>query len=94
MLKFLFGRGKTEDVVKQESQREVATRALEELNMILGGLDPKPSVHLDMANGQIEVNWPDQMPDEALALPAPDAEAKETIKDAAETSDSATENAA
>ncbi len=70
MFKFLFAR-KGDTVVKQ-TQREIATRALDDLNAILDGIDPKPSVQIDMATGQIDVTWPDQMPDEALALPAPE----------------------
>ena len=75
MFKFLFGR-KAEDV-KVETQREVATRALSELNIVLDGLETKPAIKLDMSSGQIEIDWPDQMPDEALALPAPEEPKKE-----------------
>ena len=81
MFKFLFA-SKDGDV-KQESQREVATRALDELNTILSGLDPKPAMQIDMATGQIGVTWPDQMPDEALALPAPVEGEADTVENIA-----------
>jgi len=99
MFKFLFG-GKAKDEPKIETQREVGTRALEELNAVLEGLDPKPSVTLDMASGQIEVTWPEQMPDEALALPAPEAakeaadEATDKVKELADDVAEATKDAA
>ncbi len=89
MFKFLFARKDGE--VKQESQREVAERALEELNTILSGLDPKPAVQINMATGQIDVTWPDQMPDEALALPAPAEGTSDAIEDIAKQVEEAVE---
>ena len=83
MFKFLFGKKDVEVAI--ETQRQTATRALEELNTVLAALDPKPSVKLDMNSGQIEVDWPDQMPDEALALPAPTEEKPEEIVEKPET---------
>lgn len=84
MLNFIFGRdrkGKAEPRV--ETQRETATRALDELNGVLAGLDPKPRVGFDPATGAIDVTWPDQMPDEALALPAPKAPGADDALDGA-----------
>ena len=72
MFKFLMDRVKGKPVV--ETQRQTATRALSELNDILDGLQEPPKVTIDLANGRIEVALPDQMPDEALALPSPDQE--------------------
>lgn len=83
MFKFLFGR--KEDAPVVETQRQVATRALEELNTVLEGLETKPAVKLDMNTGQIEVDWPEQMPDEALALPAPEDQAPADAVKPAET---------
>ncbi len=73
MLKFLFSRSAGD--LKIEPQRVVVTRALTDLNSILAGLDPKPKITLDPETGAISIDLPVQMPDEALALPAPDAEA-------------------
>jgi len=62
-----------------ETQRQTLNRALGEVNDILALMDPKPKVTLDPATGTIALALPDQMPDEALALPAPEevAEASE-----------------
>ena len=69
MFKFLLGRGKTK--VVQETQRQTFERALGELNEILAGMEEKPVLRLDLTKGQMEADLPEQMPDEALALPAP-----------------------
>jgi len=83
MFKFLFGKKDVEVAI--ETQRQTATRALEELNTILAGMDPRPALTLDMSSGQIDVAWPEQMPDEALALPAPtEEEGPETAEKIAE----------
>ena len=71
MFKFLFGRRGSPEPVK-ETQRETVERALAEVNEILAELDPKPKVTLDPETGEIALALPEQMPDEALALPAPD----------------------
>lgn len=92
MFKFLFARKDGE--VKQETQRDVATRALDELNTVLSGLDPKPAVQINMATGQIDVTWPDQMPDEALALPAPAEAEVAKAEDIAKKVEDAVEKAA
>ena len=78
MFKFLrnrFGEVKT----VQETQRQTVDRALGEVNAILTLMDPKPKITFDPAAGTFSVALPEQMPDEALALPAPEeatAEAK------------------
>lgn len=74
MFKFLFGRkGKEPEIIVQETQREAITRALGEVNEILAGLDVMPKMSIDLEIGLIEIELPEQMPDEALALPSPDA---------------------
>lgn len=70
MFKFLFekvGRGAV-----MESQRDTVVRAVDELNTILALMADKPVVAVDLNSGLITFDLPDQMPDEALALPAPD----------------------
>lgn len=75
MFKFLFGRRVTADA-SPETMREQLSRALAEVNGLVAQLDPKPAVTLDPATGEISLALPEQMPDEALALPAPEAEAE------------------
>jgi hypothetical protein len=75
MFKFLFGKNKGAPV--KENQRETIKRALAEINEILDGMAVKPKVVLDFETGLVEMNLPEQMPDEALALPAPVAEVVE-----------------
>lgn len=58
----------------QESQRQTVMRALEEINAVLGELEEKPTLSFDPENGRIALELPDQMPDETLALPAPEDE--------------------
>ena len=73
MFKFLFGRAsKTPEVVVRETQRETVARALRELNDVLTTLSPRAGIHVDLQSGTLSVDLPDQMPDEAKALPAPD----------------------
>ncbi|NBD29922.1 MAG: hypothetical protein GVY31_07785 [Alphaproteobacteria bacterium] len=75
MFKFLFGRKAGTEPVK-ETQRETLERAIGEINEIMAGLTDKPKLTVDMETGGLTLDLPDQMPDEALALPAPaDAEA-------------------
>lgn len=72
MFKFLFGKTGTKAV--KETQRQTIVRALDEVNGILAGMSDKPSIAVDLNTGLISVDLPEQMPDEALALPAPQAE--------------------
>ncbi|MDB4213334.1 hypothetical protein N9741_00510 [Octadecabacter sp.] len=69
MFKFLFEKvgGKT----KIETQRDTVVRTVEELNSVLALMADKPVVGVDLNTGLITVDLPDQMPDKALALPAP-----------------------
>jgi hypothetical protein len=69
MFKFLFEKvgGKT----KIETQRDTVARTVAELNSVLALMADKPVVGVDLNTGLINVDLPDQMPDEALALPAP-----------------------
>lgn len=103
MFKFFFGKKhETPEVIVQETQRETMIRALGEVNEILAGMDVKPKLTFDLEIGLFEVDLPEQMPDEALALPAPEAEkagsdvkaAKELAKDAAETAAKASDKPA
>ena len=65
-----------------ETQRQTVERALTEVNEIVASLSDKPKITIDPATGAIELALPEQMPDEALALPAPeDVEApKESVE--------------
>ncbi|MCF2905040.1 hypothetical protein L0666_08575 [Octadecabacter sp. CECT 8868] len=81
MFKFLFG--KTRGKAAIETQRDTVARAVDELNSVLALMADKPVVGIDLNSGLITVDLPEQMPDEALALPAPE-EAAETVKDAVE----------
>jgi len=84
MFNFLFGKKGTVEAVR-ETQRETLERALGEVNDILALMPEKPPVTVDMASGAISIDLPDQMPDEALALPAPEAPAKDAPGTADET---------
>ena len=78
MLKFLFGsKGKFRAV--KETQRGTIERALEEVNTIVALMDEKPKVTFDPATGAVNFALPEQMPDEALALPAPNKVKDETV---------------
>jgi len=73
MFKFLFKKSdKDAQVVVAESQRQTVERALRELNGILVTLTPKAKITIYPDEGTLSVTLPDQMPDEALSLPAPD----------------------
>ena len=71
MFKFLFSKA---GVKPAETQRETIERALGEVNAVLALMADKAKVSVDLNSGLIEVDLPEQMPDEALALPAPTAE--------------------
>lgn len=55
-----------------ETQRQTIERALAEVNEVLALMAEKPKVTIDPATGSVTLDLPDQMPDEALALPAPE----------------------
>lgn len=61
--------------VVKETQRQVFERAVSELNDIMAGMEEKPEFSVDLNDGKLTFSLPDQMPDEALALPAPNSEA-------------------
>lgn len=72
MFKFLFNKtDKRTQVVVAETQRQRVERALREVNMVLVTLTPKAKITVYPEEGTLSVTLPDQMPDEALALPAP-----------------------
>lgn len=84
MFKFFqskFGSVKVEPV---ETHREVFERALGELNGIVALMADKPKITIDPATGTVSYDLPEQMPDEALALPAPEIEKEETVAEAPE----------
>lgn len=62
---------------KPEAQRARVERALGEINSVLAELDVKPKLSFDPATGALELELPEQMPDEGLALPAPEADPNE-----------------
>lgn len=76
MFKFLFGRNKATPQTVIETQRETITRALDELNAVLALMADRPKVGVDLNSGQITIDLPEQMPDEALALPSPEVAAE------------------
>lgn len=69
MFKQLFG--KFSAAKRVETQRQTIGRALAEVNEVVSGLAVKPTMTFDPETGEISLSLPDQMPDEALALPAP-----------------------
>lgn len=72
MFKFLFGARQTAPEIKRETQRETVQRAQTELNEILSGLSPKARITIYPEEGTLTIDLPEQMPDEAKALPAPE----------------------
>ncbi len=73
MFKFLFGKKGTVETVK-ETQRQTAERALGELNEVLATLPDQPRIAIAPGEATITIDWPEHMPDEAKALPAPTPE--------------------
>lgn len=73
MFKFLFGNKAEAPEIKRETQRETILRAQSEINEILATLSPKPRITIYPEEGSFTIDLPEQMPDEAKALPAPDA---------------------
>lgn len=71
MFKFLFGNKASAPEIKRETQRETLVRAQREINEILATLSPKPKITLYPEEGTLTIELPEQMPDEAKALPAP-----------------------
>lgn len=69
MLKFIFGK---KGIAKQETQRQAFERMVTDLNDAIAGLDEKPKLTMDLNTGGFALELPDRLPDEALALPAPD----------------------
>lgn len=79
MFKFLFRRNASNEVeVTKETQRETLLRALGEVNEITAKLDVKPAVTVDPNTGAITLALPEQLPDESLALPAPNYSDKDS----------------
>lgn len=76
MFKFLMRKVSGQSEVVAETQRQTIERALTEVNAVLAMMGEKPKVSFDPATGEIGLELPEQMPDEALALPAPEPEVK------------------
>lgn len=84
MLRFIFGTKKT--APKVETQRETFVRLAAELTALMDTMTLKPKITVDPNSGAVTFEAPEQFPDEALALPAPDTEIQgnaETQKDEA-----------
>ncbi|WP_375279792.1 hypothetical protein [Pseudooctadecabacter sp.] len=81
MFKFMFGRGAGKSAA--ETQRQTVERAVEELNSVLAGMADKAVVGVDLNSGLLTVTLPEQMPDEALALPAPEADEDTQVEEKA-----------
>ena len=76
MFKFLFGNKANAPEMKRETQRETVERAQGEINEILATLSPKPRITIYPEEGTFTIELPEQMPDEAKALPSPEAPKK------------------
>ena len=77
-----------------ETQRQTFERALGEINTLVALMADKPKITIDPTAGSVSYELPDQMPDEALALPAPvekEAVAETTEEVAEEASEDAAE---
>lgn len=84
MLRFLFG-GRKNAETKPETQRETFTRLATEMNDLIAAMAEKPKVTIDPNSGEVTFDLPETLPDEALALPAPEeAEAVAEKTDAAD----------
>ncbi len=57
-----------------ETQRERFERLIVELNESIDLLADKPKITIEPLSGHIDLERPEQFPDEALALPAPTPE--------------------
>lgn len=77
MFKFFQSKFGSVKVAPSETNREVFDRALGELNGIVALMADKPKITIDPSTGTVSYDLPEQMPDEALALPAPEAEKEE-----------------
>lgn len=98
MFKFFQSKFGSVKVAPAETNREVFERALGELNGIVALMADKPKITIDPSTGTVSYDLPEQMPDEALALPAPEAEkeepaaeVEEKAPDTAEVADDETE---
>ncbi|MBF9032323.1 hypothetical protein HKCCE3408_18135 [Rhodobacterales bacterium HKCCE3408] len=81
MLNFLFGRKPNGG--KVETQRQTFERLVGELNAAIDRLSEKPRITIDPATGHVLPETPEQFPDEALALPRPEAKTEAPAEDAA-----------
>ena len=80
MFKFLkFGRGSKSKVVI-ETQRQTFERLVGELNEAIAALPEMPAVTINPVTQELSFALPENFPDEALALPAPEAEAEPEVE--------------
>ncbi|WP_420863321.1 hypothetical protein [Algirhabdus cladophorae] len=94
MLRFIFGKKDT-PTVKTETQRESFERVMAELNELIADQPVKPSLTVDFTSGRLSLDLPEQLADEALALPAPaETQDEEPVKDADESEEAADADAA
>ena len=91
MLRFIFGKKNNSATVKTETQRESFERVMAELNGLLADQPIKPSITVDMATGQLVLGLPEQLADEALALPAPTEDEGAEVEDVAEATEDTAE---
>lgn len=72
MLRFLFGMRPQSEETAAETQRETLERLVRELNAAIAALPEKPGLIIDPAKCELTLDLPETLPDEALALPAPE----------------------
>jgi hypothetical protein len=82
MLRFIFGKKDNTTTAKTETQRESFDRVMAELNLLLAEQPIKPSLGVDLETGQLVLDLPEQLADEALSLPAPKAEPSPAVAEA------------
>lgn len=88
MFKFLFKRKGAHVEAKVENQRAQFERLTTELNALIALQGEKPKLTMDLETGAVGFDLPEQLADEALALPAP---ADEVVEDEAASDDAETE---
>ena len=69
---------------KLVTMRQRFDAAQQEMNAVLSDLNEMPVVRIDALTRRIEITAPEQFADEALALPAPDADETREEQDTVE----------
>jgi len=94
MLKILNFFKTGENPTKLLTMRKRFERAQEEMNAVLTDMTEMPEISINAVERSIEIKAPDQFPDEALALPAPDTEeTKDSSVEEADTAEQASDSA-